>query len=301
MGSTNDRPPFLGPGFPTYPVHTQVVHLGTTAAGATPSGLPIFPATVEQWTGADFRDRESCYVVVGDNVGRLVGSYNGLPLYGVGQVSNFTLLDWTNLTFIVNNTTLNITGNFYYTFLTTDTFITVTGGPTNIWIFEVPLKIDDWLFAGYRDVAMGSGTGTLDLSTGQRALVYRIQGAGVVINKITPAPLPAGAPANNGQLFLLFNCNETDDIVFSSIGVGANVVFPDQAAFTRLTLQAGGGIWAWYDPESGLVRLVVEANGATGAQTVVTGITWDPATCELTVGTFTNTYVNGRVQNVVGS
>jgi hypothetical protein len=86
--STNDQPPDLGPGKPTYPHLPQICRVANSAlAGTSP---PVYPAFVQQFVPPlSLRDREACFVVEPNSLPlgggfydcRLVGSYNGLPLF----------------------------------------------------------------------------------------------------------------------------------------------------------------------------------------------------------------------------
>ncbi len=315
MDSRSNQPPFLGPTVPNYPVHTQVVRITGPTLGTSPG---VYPAVVEQWAGADYRDREPCYVVVDDNVGRLVGSYNGLPLYGVGSVSaSITITDWTNLTIILNNTTLNITDNVFFTFLVDNTFITITGDTTNLFILEVPLKIDSLLYlnAGTKTVGAGDltdhGGGDItwdDWDTGATSkTVWRLRNAGgigspIVLTGMKPPTLPPGAPAGNGVARLLFNCEETysfllRDKVHSL--AGSQFVTPDGF---DLWIRPNSGVLVWYDPIDTVWRPVVEASGLTNVTTggidVLTNVSFDTTTCVVTKTFKTVIAVNGRVQSI---
>jgi len=83
--STNDQPPFIGPGLPFYPQISQVVRIGSDA----PLGSNVYPGFIQQWTpNLTLRDREACYLWEPNGIklnpgyydGRLVTNYQGLPL-----------------------------------------------------------------------------------------------------------------------------------------------------------------------------------------------------------------------------
>lgn len=106
MNNTNNQPPFLGQGKPNYPVHIQALRV-TGGVVPGPSGLmvssmrqPSLYASFVQQIDPDTilpRDREPCLVLdmngyglmPGFYDGRLVGNYNGLPVYAVGGSTPF--------------------------------------------------------------------------------------------------------------------------------------------------------------------------------------------------------------------
>ena len=87
--STNLQAPYLGPTWPLYPEIPDVVHVSGPAVGGT--NPAIYPCFNTQWVPGTttLRDREPSYVFEPNNVAltlayydsRLVGNYNGLPLY----------------------------------------------------------------------------------------------------------------------------------------------------------------------------------------------------------------------------
>jgi hypothetical protein len=90
LENTNLRPPDFAPGYPVYPVLEQLCRVTDCPCnGTTPR---VYPGVVQQAVPPlDFRDAEDCYVLEANNIFlvpaiydcRLIGNYNGLPLYAV--------------------------------------------------------------------------------------------------------------------------------------------------------------------------------------------------------------------------
>ncbi len=179
--------------------------------------------------------------------------------------------------------------------LITNAIITIQGDTSNVYVFGVPLKLDDWLFLGV-DSYTGVGGSTIDdWAPSSRRPVWRLLSTGsgdVTLTGIVPAT-PASGAAYNGQVLFLLNCSGLDWI-FKSLDPGSTsgnqIKTPDNY---DLHLRPGSGIGLIYDPISELWRtFTMEAGGYTGTQDVV--VDASPETI------VTNNYYNGRLQPPTG-
>lgn len=81
--STNNQPPALGPGYPTYPELPQILRVSGGKVFASWAGVWVTPAYTQQFVPPlSLRDREPCWVVEPNNVDLKVGTYYDCRLVG---------------------------------------------------------------------------------------------------------------------------------------------------------------------------------------------------------------------------
>lgn len=254
--STNLRPPFFGPGLPLYPQIDQIVRVqepivpgSSTGGGGGGSGTPsggigsltmgrrlgagagptYYNAVTQQWNGTTaFRDRENCIAIEmnGNQISpdlypaRLIGNYQGSPLYALLASSQAFSGAWGNL----ERTTGIGTGASPWSMILdtsstydTDSYGNLTGG------FTVPFNgyfsFGVYFLMGCDGSGGGSMLGQIQINGVQFAADYRYS----VIGGVAANPLPLG-----GFDYIL---NKNDVVAFLLQQSGNTICSVDTASF----------------------------------------------------------------------